>query len=93
MNVADYIVKAIADIGVHHVYTVVGGGSIFLCDALARSETVKYISCHHEQSAAMAAEAHARVKGGIGVTFVTTGPGGTNAITGVAGSWMDSIPG
>lgn len=53
---------------------------------------MKYVSCHHEQAASMATEAYARVRRGLGVTLVTTGPGGTNAITGVAGSWLDHVP-
>lgn len=53
---------------------------------------MKYVSCHHEQAASMATEAYARVRRGPGVTLVTSGPGGTNAITGVAGSWLDHVP-
>ncbi len=53
---------------------------------------MKYVSCHHEQAASMSTEAYARVRRGLGVTLVTTGPGGTNAITGVAGSWLDHVP-
>ena len=92
MRLADYVIEFLADHGVKELFTVSGGGSIFLCDALARSKRVGYICCHHEQAVAMATEGYARVKQGLGVSLVTTGPGGTNAITGVAGSWMDSVP-
>ena len=92
VRVADRIFDFLADSGIEHVFTVSGGGSIYLDDALARTTRLKYYCCHHEQAVAMATEAYARVKGRIGVSVVTTGPGGTNAITGVAGSWIDSVP-
>lgn len=92
IRVADYIIRFIEKLGVTDVFTVSGGGSIFLCDALGASTKLRYICCHHEQAVAMATESYARVRNRIGVSIVTTGPGGTNAITGVAGSWMDSVP-
>lgn len=92
IRVADKIMDYLADIGVGAVFTVSGGGSIALDDALAQHPRLKYYCCHHEQAVAIASEAYARVKGDIGVSLVTTGPGGTNAISGVAGSWMDSVP-
>ena len=92
MNVSEIIISHLADIGIRHIFTVSGGGSIFLNDALGKSNRIEYISCHHEQAVAMATEAYARVDKNIGVSLVTTGPGGTNAITGVVGSWMDSVP-
>ena len=91
-RVADRVMEYLADIGVTDVFTVSGGGAIFLNDALAQSNRLRYHCCHHEQAVAMATEAYARVKEDLGVSLVTTGPGGTNAITGVAGSWMDSVP-
>lgn len=92
VRVADKIIEVLAQRGVRHIFTVSGGGAMFLDDALAVSTEVEYICCHHEQAVAIASEAYARVRGGIGVSVVTTGPGGTNAISGVAGSWMDSVP-
>ena len=89
--VADYIVERLEAIGVTHVFTVSGGGSIFLCDALARAKTLKYVCCHHEQAAGYAGEAYARIKG-LGVTLVTSGPGGTNAVSACAASWLDGVP-
>ncbi len=92
IKLADYVVRYLEDLGVRDLFTVSGGGSIFLCDAVARSKRMNYYACHHEQAASMATEAYARIKNDLAVTLVTTGPGGTNAITGTAGSWMDSVP-
>lgn len=92
MRLADYVVQFLKQAGIDHVFTVCGGGSIFLCDALAKAKGMKYVACHHEQAAAMAAEGYARVRTGIGAAVVTSGPGGTNAITGVAGAWLDHVP-
>ena len=92
MRVADYVIEFFENHGVDHVFTVTGGGSIFLCDALGMAKNMKYIACHHEQAASMATEAYARVRQGLGVTLVTSGPGGTNCVTGVAGSWLDHVP-
>lgn len=91
-RVVDRIIDYLADMGVTDLFTVSGGGSIFLNDALAKSQRINYYCCHHEQAVAMSTEAYARVKETLGVSVVTTGPGGTNAITGVAGSWIDSVP-
>ncbi len=92
MRVADYIIEFLEKQGVDHIFTVAGGGAIFLCDALGTAKKIKYVACHHEQSATMASEAYARVTKGLGVALVTSGPGGTNAITGVAGCWLDHVP-
>jgi len=91
MRVADYIFIYLHTKGIHHVFTISGGGNIHLIDALGRSK-VKYVCNHHEQACATAAEGYSRLTGNMGVALVTTGPGGTNAITGVAGAWLDSIP-
>ena len=90
MRLADYLISALHDAGIDHAFAVSGGGVIFLDDAIAVSN-MKYVACHHEQSAAMAAEAYARVRG-LGLAVVTSGPGGTNAITGVVGAWTDHVP-
>jgi acetolactate synthase-1/2/3 large subunit len=92
MRVADYVIEFFENQGVEHIFTVSGGGSIFLCDALAVAKKMKYVACHHEQAASMATEAYARVRQDLGVTIVTAGPGGTNTVTGVAGSWLDHVP-
>ena len=92
IRVADYIIKFLENNGVGSIFLVPGGGSMYLCDALIQNKNVEYVPTHNEQSAAVAAEAYARVSGGLGCAIVTTGPGGTNAITGVAGSWIESVP-
>jgi len=92
MRLSDYVAQFIAKKGVKHVFLVSGGGSMFLDDSIGNCKEIRYICNHHEQACAFAAEGYARMKDDIGVLIVTTGPGGTNAITGVAGAWLDSIP-
>jgi len=92
MRVADYIWKFLADKGVRHVFLVTGGGAMHLNDALGRETRIRYVCNLHEQACAMAAEGYARQSGVPGVINVTTGPGGTNALTGVMGAWLDSVP-
>ena len=84
----DYLSK----IGTKAVFLVPGGGNMFLVDAVGRHPDIKCICTHNEQSAVIAAEAYSRLNKGIGVALVTTGPGATNSVTGIAGSWIDSIP-
>jgi acetolactate synthase-1/2/3 large subunit len=90
--VADYIAEGIAGLGVRHVFLITGGGAMHLDDAIGHRGDLEPVFNHHEQACAIAAEGYARTTGGIGVVCVTTGPGGTNAITGVLGQWHDSIP-
>lgn len=92
MRVADYVIEFLENQGVEHIFTVTGGGAIFLCDALGMAKKMKYVACHHEQAASMASEAYARIRQGLGVALVTSGPGGTNAVTGTAGCWLDHVP-
>lgn len=92
MKGSDIVIQFLETIGITHVFTVSGGGCIHLIDSLGKSTKLKYICTHHEQAAAIAAEGFARMKEGIGACIVTTGPGGTNALTGVLGCWLDSIP-
>ena len=92
MRVADYIWKTLADKGVRHVFLVTGGGAMHLNDALGLEKRIKYVCNLHEQACSMAAEGYARASGTPGVINVTTGPGGTNALTGVMGAWLDSVP-
>ena len=87
VRVADWIADFVRSKGVEHVFGVVGGGSMHLNDAFRGV----FVPMHHEQAAAMAAEAYARLRG-FGVCLLTTGPGATNAMTGVACAWVDSIP-
>jgi acetolactate synthase I/II/III large subunit len=92
IKLSDYLFRFIADQGVKHVFMVPGGGAMHLNDSLGKCLDIKYICNLHEQACAIAAEAYARVTNNLGVALVTTGPGGTNAITGVAGAWLESTP-
>ncbi len=92
VKLSDYIFSFIAELGVKDVFAVSGGGAMHLVDSLGMNKKLNYIATHHEQAAAMAAEGYARISGKPGVALVTSGPGGTNTITGVCGAWIDSIP-
>jgi len=92
MKLSDYVARRIAETGVRHVFLVTGGGAMHLDDSMGRCEGLQYVCNHHEQASALAAEAYARINGTLGVAVVTSGPGGTNAVTGVLAAWLDSIP-
>ena len=92
MRVTDYIFKYLADYGVKHVFLVTGGGAMHLNDALKNESRIKYFCTYHEQGAAIAAEGYARSKGTLAVVNVSSGPAVTNALTGVIGQWLDSVP-
>ena len=92
MRVADYIAEYIYQQGVRHVFMVTGGGMMFLSDGIAKHPHLKAICNHHEQASAMAAVSYSKYNGNIGVAYVTTGCGGTNAITGVLNGWQDNTP-
>jgi len=92
MKLSDYVVRFVADMGVKHVFVVTGGGAMHLNDSLARCKRLEFICNHHEQACAIAAENYSKATNRIGVAMVTTGPGGTNAITGLAGAFLDSTP-
>lgn len=86
--VADFLFKQ----GISHVFGVTGGAVAHLFDSISHQGKIKAVFHHHEQAAAFAAQAYARINNTLGCAFVTTGPGGTNAITGVSAAWLDSIP-
>lgn len=92
MKVSNYIAGQLVAHGITRVFTVTGGGAMHLNDALGHEPGLKCLYQHHEQACAIAAESYARIHNTIGALCVTTGPGGTNAITGVLGGWLDSIP-
>lgn len=92
IKVSDYVVQFMVDRGVKHLFMVPGGGAMHLNDSVGRNKNLEFVSNHHEQASAMAAETYARISDNLGVALVTTGPGGTNAVTGVAGAWLDSTP-
>lgn len=90
MKLTDYLTSHLEKI-TDSIFLVSGGGCMHTVDSIRKSKLNAYC-CHHEQACALAAEGYARMKNKIGVASVTTGPGGTNAITGVASAWMDNIP-
>lgn len=92
VRLADYVADFLVKHGVTDVFSVVGGGAMHLNDALGHNKGLHVTYNHHEQACAIAAEAYARLENKIAAVCVTTGPGGTNAITGVVCGWLDSIP-
>lgn len=91
MKLSDYVVEFIKKNVADSVFLLSGGGIMHLVDSVGKSD-INSICCHHEQGAVIAAEGYGRIKNIPGVAVVTTGPGGTNALTGIAGAWLDSIP-
>ena len=91
-RVADYIADFFVNHGVSDAFSVVGGGAMHLNDAFGHKNGLKVTYNHHEQASAIAAEAYARLENRIALLCVTSGPGGINALTGVCGGWLDSIP-
>lgn len=92
MKLSDYVLKWVADLGVTHLFLVTGGGAMHLNQSLATETRITPICNSHEQASAICAEGYAKATNALGVCMVTTGPGGTNAVTGVAGAWLDSTP-
>ncbi|MEE0671863.1 MAG: thiamine pyrophosphate-binding protein, partial [Enterocloster sp.] len=92
MKVSNYISEMLVKAGINQAFMVTGGGAMHLDDALGHQKGLHCIYDHHEQACAIAAEAYARIHNKMAALCVTTGPGGTNAITGVLGAWLDSIP-
>lgn len=92
IKVAKYIADFMVQNGISHVFTVTGGGAMHLNDALGHHPNLHCIYNHHEQASSIAAEGYTRLTGKLALTCVTSGPGGTNAITGALGGWLDSIP-
>jgi acetolactate synthase-1/2/3 large subunit len=92
MKLTDYLIDFIAKQGVRHIFGFTGGGAVHIFDSIDKNPKIKPIYCHHEQSVALAAVAYSRVTNNMGVGVVTTGPGGTNTITGVLAAWQDSVP-
>lgn len=92
MKLSDYVMDFIADLGVKDVFFLSGGGCMHLVDSLGRNERLNRVANLHEQCSTIGAGGYSQYTGNIGVALVTTGPGGTNAITGVAASWIDSNP-
>ena len=92
VKISDWIADFLADQGIRYNFTVPGGGAMHLNMSLGHKKGMHNIFVHHEQAAAMAAEAYYRTTNELPVVCCTTGPGGTNTLTGVLGAWLDSIP-
>ncbi len=92
MKLTDYVARSLADRGISRVFMITGGGAMHLNDSLGHEPGLSVICNHHEQACAMAAEGYARVTNKPAVVNVTSGPGGINALNGVFGAWVDSIP-
>ena len=92
IKVSDYVIKRLEETGVKHMFMLPGGGAMHLNDSLGKSEKIQFVCSQMEMGAAIAAEAYARVNNCLGLLMVTTGPGGTNAITGIAGAFQESTP-
>jgi acetolactate synthase I/II/III large subunit len=92
MKLSDYVMQFVADQGLKHVFLLPGGGCLHLVDSLGNHETLVPISCLHEQSCSYAAEGYGDYTNDLGAALVTTGPGGTNAVTGAACAWVESTP-
>ena len=92
IRLADYVADFLVEHGVTDVFSVVGGGAMHLNDALGHKDGLHVTYNHHEQACAIASEAYARLDNKIAAVCVTTGPGGINALNGVASAWLDSLP-
>lgn len=92
MKLSDFVASFLAERKVRHVFVVSGGASLHLIDSIARTKGTRYICPQHEQAGAMAADAYSRVSDTLGVAISTSGPGATNLMTGICGSFYDSIP-
>jgi acetolactate synthase-1/2/3 large subunit len=88
----EIVIRALKDAGVKHVWGYPGGAALHIYDALYRQEDVEHLLVRHEQAAVHAADGFSRSTGEVGTALVTSGPGATNAITGIATAYMDSIP-
>ncbi|MFB3052696.1 MAG: thiamine pyrophosphate-binding protein, partial [Dehalococcoidia bacterium] len=90
---AQMVMESLAREGTEHIFGIPGGANLPLYDAIPQySSKVRHYLVKHEQCAAHAADAYARVSGKVGVCFATSGPGATNIVTGIANAWMDSVP-
>lgn len=92
IKLSDYVFKFLSEMGIKHVFLISGGMNMHLTDSVGKNNALEYICPLHEQAGAMAAEGYARIGNKMAVTLVTCGPSATNAITGLAGAWIDSIP-
>ena len=89
---AEILIKALQAEGVKYVWGYPGGAVLHIYDAFFKQDTIQHVLVRHEQAAVHAADGYARATGDVGVALVTSGPGVTNAVTGIATAYMDSIP-
>lgn len=92
IRLSDYVVRFLTERGVRRIFMLTGGGCMYLVDSVGRQPGLEYVCCLHEQAVAFAAHAHAEYTGELAAALVTTGPGGTNTMTGLAAAWLDSTP-
>ncbi len=92
IKISDYVIDYLISLGIKNIFLISGGGCIHLIDSIGKNKKIKFICNHHEQASAIAAESYSRVTEKISACLVTTGPGSTNALTGLIGAWLDSIP-
>ena len=92
IKVSDFVIKFLVEKGIQDLFLVSGGGIMHLVDSVGKNPDMHYYCNYHEQACAHSAEVYSRVTGRIGACLVTTGPGGINALSGVASAWVDSLP-
>lgn len=92
MKLSDYVMQFLVEKDIRTMFLVSGGGIMHLVDSVGKNTDMRYVCNYHEQACAHGAEVYSRVSGKIGACLVTTGPGGVNALSGVASAWVDSIP-
>jgi len=92
IKLSDYVIRTLKEAGVDRIFMLTGGGCMHLADSVGRQPGLEYVCCLHEQAVAFATHAHAEFTGNLAAALVTTGPGGTNTITGLAAAWIDSTP-
>ncbi len=92
IKLSDYVIEFLAEAGLKHLFMLPGGGAMHLVDSAGKSDRIQYVCNLHEQACAIAADAYGQYTNSFGAALVTTGPGATNTITGVAGAWLDSTP-
>ncbi|MEG1292290.1 MAG: thiamine pyrophosphate-binding protein, partial [Lachnospiraceae bacterium] len=91
IKISDFVFKYLESAGVTTAFTLTGGGIMHLVDSLGHSK-INYVCCHHEQACSIAAQAYDMYQEQLSVCLITTGPGGTNALTGAAAAYVDSTP-
>ncbi len=92
IKLSDYVLRFLHEAGVNRIFMLTGGGCMHLVDSVGRQPGLEYVCCLHEQAVAFATQAHAEYTSSLAAALVTTGPGGTNAVTGLAAAWLDSSP-